>query len=131
MEGVGKMKNFKILGTQEVKDIFNLDKFKKDLSDSLLRSTKKFAYEKVEPITRKDTGTLVDSMDVVLVDKLEAVIYFDDNNCDYAVEAHELPDYYRTTTPGTMSKFLERPIYEEGDRIFETVAQVMKVKGWK
>lgn len=131
MEGVGKMKNFQLLGTSQVKELFNFNDFKKDLGDSLFRSVKKFAYEEVEPVTRKDTGTLRDSMDVLQVDELETIIYFDDNKCNYALEAHELPDYYKTTTEGTMSKFLERPIYQKGNEIFETVEQVMRVKGWK
>ena len=130
MEGVCKMK-FELGKNMQVKDIFNLNNFEKDLGDSLLRATNKFAYDEIEPITRKDTGLLRQSMEVLQTDKTEVVIYFDDNVCPYAVEAHELPDWYKTTTPGTMSKFLERPILQNGKDIFDTVEQVMKVKGWK
>lgn len=130
MDGVCKMK-FELGKSFDVKNVLNFDKFKKDLDDSLQRSTKQFANVVITPLVRKDTGTLLESMEVLKTNLFEMVIYFDDNKCSYALEAHELPEWYKVTTPGTQSKFLEVPILTRGQEIFETIAQVMKVKGWK
>ena len=122
---------FELGKSLNVKDIWDFNKFEKDLGDTLVRSVNKFANEEILPIVLKDTGTLRNSLDVIQTNKTEVVIYFDDNICPYTVEAHELPNWYKWTTPNTSSGFLKIPIETKGKQIFDTVEQVMKVKGWK
>lgn len=117
MEGVGKMKEF-----------INFNKLQFAIGEALKESVDEFVEEDIKPVTPKDTGLLKEAIKTTKESDTEVIIYVDDQDAPYGKYVHEMPleNWITTqvnwTTPGTNNKFLERPIYTSGNKIFTKVA---------
>ena len=113
--------------------LFSLDMLFGDIGEALKEATEDFMYENILPVTPlsddNNRGELRRSLKVKKINNRECIIYCDESIAPYSKFVHEMPnDTTKWTTTGTGNKFIERPLLEKGNIIYDKLYKKIQTK---